>query len=221
MKSTPLFRLTACALLASALTLPAAAQEIARLYAPRAPAGSAYVRVISAAPTTIVVDFGGRRETLDGRHPASDYRIINAASPMALTVAGQPQGPQRLAAGGFYSVIVGAGTAQLVADSTDGRDDLKAELRFYNLLPGCGATLSLLNGPAVFADTPFQGHAKRNINPVKADLVAACSHGAASGPVAMPALKAGDHVSFFLRGVPGKPQLTGQVDATEAATSSR
>lgn len=207
--------LALCALLADA----AQAQQIARLYAARAPAGSAYVRVVSAGEQPVRVEFGGKREALDGRRrPVSDYRIIDAAAPMPVKLDGAALAPLALAPGSFNTIVLAGGTAVLLADATDARDDLKAELRFYNLSPGCDASLALKDGPAVFSGLAFRGAAKRNINPVAAALRGACA--AAANPAATPAaplppLKPGDHVSLFLLGPASAPRLHIQADATE------
>lgn len=201
---------------------PAQAQDIARLYAAQAPAGSAYVRVVNASTQPLQVEFGGKRESLDGaKRQVSDYRIIDAAAAMPVKANGKRLAPVALKPGSFNTLIVSAGKATLVADATDTRNDLKAELRFYNLVAGCDAGLALLQGPVVFSGVGYQADAKRNINPVKAELVASCQGGATSHPFAMPALKAGDHVSFFLSGDNQNLRLAGQVDATEAASGAR
>lgn len=200
----------------------AAAQEIARLYAAQAPAGSAYVRVVNPGSQALRVEFGGKQENIDGvKRKASDYRIINAAAPMALKADGKPLEPVKLQAGSFNTLIVDGGKTRLVADATDARNDLKAELRFYNLAAGCKASLALVTGAAVFKDIAYQGDARRHINPVKASLSATCDGAASSQPFDLPALKPGDHISFFLTGDAKNPGLSGQVDATEAYSGAR
>lgn len=194
------------AVLLICLAWPAPAQEIARLYAARPPAGSAYVRLVDP----------------DGPHQAAtDYRIVDASIPMPLTVNGKVLAPLRLVAGTFNTVIVANGKALVLLDATDSRDDLKAELRFYNLVPGCQATLALRGGPTVFGPVAYAAPAKRNINPVRAELVGSCAGAGSAAAVALPPLKSGDHVSLFLSGAPGQPRLRVQADATEAVRGAR
>ncbi|MRW82857.1 hypothetical protein GJ698_01970 [Pseudoduganella sp. FT26W] len=208
--------------LAACAATPLAAQEIARLYAARAPAGSAYVRVVTETDRPLRVTFGGKQEALDGqRRPASDYRIIDARAPMAVKADGRELPVLPIAAGSFNTVIIGPGKAVLLADATDTRDDLKAELRFYNLVAGCDAALALKNGPTVFERVAYRGSARRNINPVKAALRAGCASAPDGATATLPALKSGDHVSLFLLGDAARPRLHVQVDATENAAAGR
>lgn len=215
-------RTTTALLVAALAASPATAQEIARLYAARAPAGSVYVRIVNADSVAMHVEFGGKRATLDARHPpATDYRIVDASAPMLLKANGKALAPVQMQAGTFNTVIVADGKALLLTDATDSRDDLKAELRFYNLARGCQATLSLAGGATVFAHVDFQASAKRNINPVKAELTAACAGAGSAAAVALPVLKPGDHVSLFLTGTAARPRLQVQADATEIYSGAR
>lgn len=198
------------------------AQEIARLYAARAPAGSAYVRVVNPGGPALAIAFAGKRGMLDTRHPpATDYRIVNASRPMVLEVNGRALPPIAVQAGTFNTIAVIDGAALPLLDALDNRDDLKAELRFYNFARGCQASLALRSGGAVFANVDYPAGVKRNINPVKAELVATCAGGGTSSPVALPTLKSGDHASLFLSGPADRPRLQVQADATEAYTGAR
>lgn len=212
---------TGATLLSCAALTPAAAQEIARLYAAQAPAGSAYVRVVTAADQPLRIDLGGKQETIGGpRRPASDYRLIDAATPMAIQAGGKALAALSIKAGSFNTVVIDGAKALLINDSTGERNDLKAELRLYNLVPGCAARLALAQGPAIFEHLPHQASTRRYINPVKASLVASCDGGATAAPMALPAMKPGDHVSLFLSGAAPRLRLWGQVDTTEAVTEA-
>lgn len=208
--------------LSMALSMAAQSQEIARLYAARAPAGSAYVRVVNPGGPALAVEFAGKRGMLDTRHPpATDYRIVDASRPMTLEVNGRALAPVPLQAGTFNTIAVIDGAALPLVDALDNRDDLKAELRFYNFARGCQASLALRSGGAVFENVAYPVGVKRNINPVKAELVATCAGGGLSAPVMLPTLKSGGHASLFLSGSPAQPRLQVQADATEAYTGAR
>lgn len=208
--------------LSMVLSMTAQSQEIARLYAARAPAGSAYVRVVNPGGPALAVEFAGKRGMLDTRHPpATDYRIVDASRPMTLEVNGRALAPIPVQAGTFNTIAVIDGAALPLVDALDNRDDLKAELRFYNFARGCQAGLALRSGGAVFENVAYPVGVKRSINPVKAELVATCAGGGASAPVMLPSLKSGGHASLFLSGSPAQPRLQVQADATEAYTGAR
>lgn len=217
------------AILACAGT-PLAAQEIAKLYAPQAPAGSSFVRVLNATGKPMKVAFGNRQDALDSRGKiATDYRVVDAAAKVAIQTDGKTTAQIAVQPGSFNTVVYTGNAAPLpIVDSTDSRNDLKAELRFYNLAAGCDATLSLENGSVIFPHVAYANSARRSINPVSARLSGRCDQAAANGaaagtatPVALPALKSGDHASLFLLGDSAAPRLVVQVDATEPYAAPR
>lgn len=221
MSDSMIIRRSALAIL-MAFSVTAQAQEIARLYAARAPAGSAYVRVVNPGGPALAIEFAGKRGMLDTRHPpATDYRIVSASKPMVLEVNGRALAPIAVQAGTFNTIAVIDGAALPLLDALDNRDDLKAELRFYNFARGCQASLALRSGAAVFEQVAYPVGVKRNINPVKAELVATCAGGGTSSAVALPTLKSGDHASLFLSGPADRPRLQVQADATEIYTGAR
>ena len=210
---------------AAVLTLFAAgvqSQEIARLYAPQAPAGSSYLRVVNPAQKTVKVEFGGKQDVLDPKQQAvSLYRVISAAGDIVIKVDGRALESIRVKPDSFNTVVLNGTDAVLVInDATDGRNDLKAQLRFYNLARDCNATLALQDGAAIFEQVTYGNQRKRAINPVQARLQGRCDS-VHSSAVAMPALKAGDHASFFLLGDAKNVRLIGQLDATEAFAGAR
>lgn len=91
--------------------------------------------------------------------------------------------------------------------------DLKAQLRFFNLMPGCEATLRIAEGPTVFDAVAFTAVKSRAINPVEAQLEVTC--GGSNASLKLPQLRAGDHYSLFLTQTGGKGVLSGQFDETE------
>lgn len=211
----------AAALFAGALALawgPAAsAQEIARLYAPQAPAGSSYLRVVNPSAKAVSVEFAGKRDTLDPkRRVSTDYRVVDAAAGVEIKADGHALGRFDVKPGTFNTVVLtAAGQPKLIADASDGRDDLKAELRFYNLAPDCNGALAIENGATVFDRVTSGDTRKRVINPVQARLQGRCEASGSTAPVALPTLKSGDHASVFLLGAAAAPRLVIQTDATE------
>ena len=206
------------------LTLPLNAQEIARLYAAQAPAGSSYVRVVNPEAQNRRVTIGRNpADTLNAsQKPASDYRVVDAAADLIITRDGRALPPLKITAGAFYTVVLPPAPAQaptLIADATDGRNDLKAELRFYNLVANCQATLRLQDGAQIFAGVATDSAARRSINPVRASVSGQCGTAAASSN--LPAMKSGDRISVFLTGSAAEPRLLSQVDATAAFGASR
>ena len=199
--------------------LGAQAQELTRLYAPKPPAGSAYVRVVDLDRGGAPLAFGtGPAAPVAQGDTATIYRVVKGGAPLAVSIDGRPVAGEIVpAADAFSTVVVPAnGPAVVIADSTEGRNDLKAQLRFYNLVPGCeGAVAVADGGPTVFEAVAPNTTRQRAINPIEAILAATCG-AAASGPLTLPPLKAGDHYSLFLLPGASGPVLTGQRDETEA-----
>ncbi|TKC88797.1 cell division protein FtsQ [Trinickia terrae] len=198
------------------------AQEIARLYAPQAPAGSSYLRVVNPLAAAVDVEFAGERDTLDPkRRMSTDYRVVDAAAGVEIKADGHVLGHIGVKPGTFNTVVLtGAGQPRLIADTADGRDDLKAELRFYNLAPKCNGLLAIENGATVFDRVTSGDVRKRVINPVQARLQGRCEAAGSTAPVALPPLKSGDRASVFLLGDAGAPRLVIQADAIEPYSGS-
>lgn len=196
----------------------AAAQELTRLYAAKPPAGSAYVRVVDLSRGGAPIGIGSApaAPVVQG-DTATIYRIVKGGAPLAVTIGGKPvAGAPTPAADAFSTLIVPAGAPPvLIADPTEGRNDLKAQLRFYNLVPGCAGAVSVADGgPVVFDGVATNATLQRAINPIEAKLTATCG-AAKAAPLTLPPLKAGDHFSLFLMPGAGGPVLTGQRDETE------
>lgn len=211
----------AAALGALALSLAAggtSAQELTRLYAPRPPVGSAYVRVLDLARSGAPIAFGsGPAAPTPPGDTATIYRVARGGAPLAVSIGGRPVEGQIVPAADAFSTVVvpPSGPAVVIADPTEGRNDLKAQLRFYNLVPGCAGTVAVADGgPTVFEAVGANETRQRAINPIEARLSAKCGEVAAA-PLTLPPLKAGDHYSLFLLPGASGPVLTGQRDETE------
>lgn len=210
--------LLAFAGLVAAATVPAqAAGEIARLYAPKPPAGSAYLRVIDLSGQKGPLSFEGGAATAPAEGEiATLYRIVKGGTPLALTRDGKALADGIVPPADSFStlVLLPTGAPRLIPDPTEGRNDLKAQLRFYNLAAGCTGAVMVQDGPAVFEGVPTFDTRQRSINPIEATLVAKCGD-TATPTLKLPPLKAGDHFSLFLVDGASGPTLAGQRDETE------
>ncbi|MGQ3675472.1 alginate O-acetyltransferase AlgF [Xanthobacter sp. TB0139] len=208
-------RLVLAALLLMAPATTSLAQELTRLYAPRPPAGSAYVRIVPPQPAG-AVRFGDATAQVTPGEVATIYRVVKGGAPVTIALDGKAvQGTPTPAADSFSTIVIGAnGSARLIADGTDARNDLKAQLRVYNLVPGCKGAVAVEKGPTVFDGLATDETRSRAINPIEARLVGRCGN-TETPAFQLPPLKAGDHFSLFLLEGPSGPELKGQRDETE------
>lgn len=216
-------RQTAGLALCAALLLPAGAQAegvFAQLYAPRPPAGLAFVRLINPSTETLTVQIDkSTRQSVGADSMASTYAIVTGDKPFSVSINGKPAGQWTVAPGSFSTLVPEGGSYSVQADLTGSENALKAELRFYNLASDCaqGRLVVANNGPTLFADVPGQSNVARAINPVTATLSAGCGTALAKA-WELPTLKAGDHYSLFLTGSADKPVLRGELSKTDAYT---
>lgn len=209
--------------LCAALLLPAVAQAegvFAQLYAPRPPAGLAFVRLLNPSTHTLSVQIDkSSRQSIGAGNVASTYAIVTGDKPFGVSIDGKPAGEWQVAPGSFNTLVPQGASYSVQADLTGSENALKAELRFYNLASDCtqGQLVVAGNGPTLFADVPGQSNVARAINPVSATLSAGC--GAALAEAwALPPLKAGDHYSLFLTGSATQPVLRGELSKTDVYT---
>lgn len=211
--------LTVCA----TLLLPGAAQAegvFAQLYAPRPPAGLAFVRLLNPAPEALTVQIDkSASQSVGGGSIASTYAIVSGDKPFSVSINGKPAGQWQVAPGSFNSLVAQGTNYSLQADLTGSENALKAELRFYNLASDCtkGKLVVANNGPTLFADVPGQSNVARAINPVNATLSAGCGDVLAQA-WPLPQLQPGDHYSLFLTGSAAKPVLRGELSKTDVYT---
>ncbi|MGR7995011.1 alginate O-acetyltransferase AlgF [Xanthobacter sp. ZOL 2024] len=194
------------------------AQELTRLYAPKPPAGSAYVRVVDLTRSGSPISFSSDARAVQpgSGEAASIYRIVKGGAPLTLNLAGKPvNGPVTPPADAFSTLVITPDESLiLIPDSTEGRNDLKAQLRFYNLVPDCIGAVTVVDGPKVFEGVATHDTRQRSINPIEATLEASCG-ATKTEALKLPPLKAGDHYSLFLVPTGGAPVLAGQRDETE------
>lgn len=196
-----------------------AAPEIAQLYAPKLPEGSAWVRVVNPSDTPMQVRVAqGTNFALSAQSAvASPFQIVDARQPVRVTVNGQDIKGLNVPKNAFATLILDndpAAAPRVVIDPQPRGKDLRAELNVYNLSAGCEkADIKLANGASVFSQLPSKGQAQRTINPVQATLIASCDQ-SASLPLKLEPFKAGDRYSLFLVGSRQTPRLIGLVDQT-------
>lgn len=202
-----------------ASTAAQAAPEIAQLYAPKLPEGSAWVRVVNPSDTPAQVRLAqGTALALSAQSTvASPFQVVDARQPLRLTVNGQEVKGLNVPKNAFATLILDndpAAAPRVVIDPAPRGKDLRAELNVYNLSAGCDkADIKLANGASVFSQLPSKGQAQRTINPVQATLIANCEQ-SASLPLKLEPFKAGDRYSLFLVGPRQTPRLIGLVDQT-------
>lgn len=197
-----------------------AAQEIGRLYASRPPAGSAFVRVVAASEATpgLNIAVNARPLPIEKDDTASRYFAAEGNKPLSIAVSGRPIKASAVPLPGrFYTIAIrqrdGGWLEEIIDEGSGESNDLKAQLRFFNLAPDCKALLRIVDGPVIFDETSFGGFRSRAINPVRARLRAECHGNAAE--YELPQLKSGDHYSLFFRKPGTTIELSGQFDETE------
>lgn len=204
--------------LGACLAGPAMAEGVlAQLYAPRPPAGSAFVRVVNPSPDTVKVQVSnGSEQAIGPAQLASNYTVVKGDQNFTVSLNGKPAGQLKVAPDSFNTLVQHNGEFQILDDSNGNEDALKAELRFYNLASDCpkGSLNVADGGPVLFADVAPHATVARGINPVSASLSAGCGN-ATSEKLPLPALKPGDHYSLFLTGSAAAPVLRGQIAITE------
>jgi hypothetical protein len=208
-------------MLVGLLTAPAAAQEIGRLYAARPPQGYAFVRIATAdvAARVDLVRNGQGATEIGGATTATRYRAVPGDKALTIAIDGAMLDLAAMPRPDEFSTVVihrdaTGWRASVISEGQANLDDLKAQLRFFNLAGGCDATLKVAGGPQIFAATAPATVRARAVNPVRADVEAGC--GDRTATLALPQLRPGDHFSMFLRAVPGAGlALSGQFDETE------
>lgn len=194
-------------------------QDIGRLYATRPPPGYAFVRIAIVSGDEIPrLKINSADLPINEATGASSYRAVPGNQPLHLMANGSPVSKDVVPrAEAFLTLVVSRSTPSWTVQSIDegqnSDDGLKAKLRFFNLVPGCAASLKIADGPKIFEQSPFASVRSRAINPVTARLEGSC--GEASASLTLPKLRAGDHYSIFLRTDSQRLRLTGGLDETE------
>jgi hypothetical protein len=216
----------AVAVLSLVVVSCASAQEgaLSQLYAPRPPAGASYVRVVNPLPTVLAVRVAkGPVQRLGGKALSGSYAIVPGGQRFAVLIDGKEVARMEVRPDSFSTLALrrdaSAYAFTVIDDTADTEDALKAELRFYNLVAGCGAANLLLSpaGTPVFSAVASSASAARSVNPVRAALVGQCGD-AKTAPQPLPQLEPGDHLSLFLTGSATAPQLVIQPSRTDPFT---
>jgi alginate O-acetyltransferase complex protein AlgF len=214
------FQLAAIAL-CSVFAQQTDAQDVGKLYAARPPAGYAFVRMAIAHDVkgAANIQMALTEVRIDHTAIASRYRPLRAGKPVSISIDGSVVEGQIIPLADQFSTIVverdGSGwRSYVIEEGQTNLDDLKAQLRLFNLASGCQASLRVADGPVIFDITAVKNFRSRTINPVQARLEALCDGQSTS--FALPQLHAGDHFSLFLSGKAGEQlNLSGQFDETE------
>lgn len=214
-----LFGVAVLACASGALGEQAVKQFDPRLYAPSPPPGSSYVRLVDGGLASASVAIGAAPPVSlapSGRI-ATAYRVVPGGGRLAITIDGKGRSIA-VAPDTFLTVVFrpGSGGSELktIVDDPGEDNPLLAQLRFYNLVPGCAGALTLANGATVFAGVATDQGVSRTINPVAATLIARCGTRAGMS-VKIPAMKAHERYSIFLLGNSAKLRPIGNEDSTE------
>lgn len=209
------------ATLGLALAQPGEARAQGQVYEPAPPPGSAYVRLVNTLPAEVAVrpDFlpPQRLGVALPHQRVTAYTVVENVAGRTLRLE-LTEGPRRgtgtltLAPGSFVTVLVHRGpggnpaVTALVEDTDFNR--ARARIAFYNALPDCPAAglLLLPGGQAVFSDVPALQNRARSVNPVQAQVRAACGE-RASPEFGLHGLEAGGMYSIWLVPGPGAAPL--------------
>jgi hypothetical protein len=209
--------------LAAGLAIPlgtaGAARAQGQVYDPVPPRGSAYLRLVNVLPGEVTArpDFLPQQRL--GTAPAQRVMSFTAIENVAnrqLRVEfqeGQRRGQAsfRIEPGSFVTVLLhatanGGLAATPIVDSAD-FNRARARLAFYNAMPDCPAAGVAIqpSGPAVFEGVPSLATRARSVNPVAAEIRAACGE-RGSAPFALEGLEAGGMYSIWLISGAAQPQ---------------
>lgn len=194
---------------------------LGQLYPAKPPEGSSFVRVVNPSLEAVQVSIAGVVEAAPlsaTGNITSNYRIVNPERPLQVTINGKPVlNASKIEPNNFITLILRKSGEEYgltaIQDATQGHNALKADLRVYNLVPGCMATVTANKDVKVFVDLPEGGTLRRAINPIKVVFTARCASGMESAALSPPQLQAGSRYSLFITGTPNKPALSGNLDA--------
>lgn len=195
---------------------------LAQLYPAAPPEGSSFVRVVNPLREPVKLSLAGvdEKQTLSSTsHIATGYRVVNPSRPVPILVNGKAvSGIVKIEPNSFMTLVLKKTgdeySVSALTDSTQGHNALKADLRVYNLVPGCTATVTADKELKVFDNLPEGETRRRAINPVAVDLAALCGK-ASSAALALPQLQPGARYSMFITGEASAPVLTGKLDVVE------
>ena len=191
------------------------------LYKAQVPENSSYVRVVNSGTPAASVAIGSTAAVTLAPAGAlvTTYHLIPGGRSLTITINGKAT-PVTVPPNKYLTIVYRStpdGPKLTTITDNPGEDiGVLAELRFYNFVPGCAASLAVENGPAVFDGVAVDQSRSRTINPVAATLVPKCGS-TAGAPLKLPLLKAQARYSIFLIGTEARPIAVGNADATEDA----
>lgn len=197
----------------AAVSMAAGAAET-QLYETGPSEDASFLRFVNAtaAPVSVVPENRQTRISLDAAKPATDFLPVKANSAIA---GAFEQGSARaavsvsVAPGAFATVAVlpdGKGGLKTVTviEKPDDFNGLKASLAFYNLDSSCAHVSLVAAGRnlVIFDEVADGALKRRELNPVKLSVLAACESRTTGGPTDLGQLQAGRRYSLFA--VPGE-----------------
>lgn len=187
---------------------PAAANDAA-LYGPKAPTGSAFVRVFNAAEQPLGESHAGPKAIsgLAGM-AASDYVYLPAGR-RALKVNGQTI-ERDLAAGRYYTAVH-TGDGVRVHELTPPDNRLKALIVLYNHADAGQLSLRTADGKSTIAEAAPGEVATREVNPVKVPM-AVYAGDTKLKTVRSVTLERGRAFNLFVAGGDAEPQTRWVID---------
>ncbi len=210
--------------IASFITVTSAYSQtpaLGNLYPSAPPEGSSFVRVVNPFPDSLKLNMVGADVplTISGLgNIASNFKVVNPTRPFSISINGKPLlDLPKIAPNSWVTLVLkrngeGFGVTA-IADSTQGRNALKVDLRVYNLASGCLATVTANQKIKVFGDVAEGTTQRRSINPVAVDFNAKCSK--ESAPLSVSQWVPGTSYSLFIVGDGDKPILAGKADAVD------
>jgi hypothetical protein len=220
MKSMPGIAMAA---VLGAVSMTAHAADIP-LY-PSGPAeDSSFVRFINTTDAPIELKASGSKTTLalTPAKPDSGFMPVAAGKPVkGQLVRGSQQADVDVTVkpGEFATVLglssaTGALTTQVVRESPDDFNALKASLAFYNIAPDCkqAGLQAAGRNVAIFSDVPTGQAKRRLINPVSMSVQLMCAGKASGAPLAIGMLVAGQRYSVFASPSAKGPHLSVATD---------
>ena len=143
------------------------------LYDPAPPPGSAFVRVVHAAPgaSTVAADLDGVDQPGLALGTATPYLAVQRG-PRTVRVGERAQADVQVTAGAWYTVVLtGTGDRVQVLQDPTNTNMAKALLVLYNLTETPGAVLKTADGTLeVIPAVASMGSGDRAVNPLKVDL---------------------------------------------------
>lgn len=197
------------------------APALGNLYPSAPPEGSSFVRVVNPFSESLKLSMVGSDVPIiisATGNIASNFKVVNPSRSYSIMINGKPVlDLPKIVPNSWVTLVLkrnaeGFGVTSIV-DLTQGRNALKVDLRVYNLVHGCLATVMANQKIKVFDEVAEGATQRRSINPVAANFSTKCSK--ESDPLSVSQWIAGSSYSLFITGDGDKPMLAGKADAVD------